>query len=111
MARLTKRGIEAARPQAKDYFLWDGDMPGFGVRVMVSGRKSYMVQYRHGGRARRVTFGRVGVMTPDEARKEARELLTAAGKGDNPAEDLRQYRAAPTMADVCARFMAEHVAH
>ena len=58
------------------------------------------------------TLGEFGVvMTPDEARKEARELLTAAGKGDNPAEDLRQYRAAPTMADVCARFMAEHVAH
>ena len=79
MARITKRLIDTTKPKDTDYFIWDSDMPGFGLRVMKTGKKSYMVQYRHGGRTRRVTFGRVGIMTPDEARKEARELLTAAG--------------------------------
>ena len=109
MARITKRIIDNAKPKDKDYFIWDRDMPGFGLRVMTTGRKSFMVQYRHGGRTRRVTFGRVGIMTPDEARTEARTLLTAAGKGDNPADDIQKYRETPTVSKICERFMSEYV--
>lgn len=109
MARISKRLVDTAKPKEKDYFIWDGDMPGFGLRIMKSGKKSYMVQYRHGGRTRRVTFGRVGIMTPDEARKEARDLLTAAGKGANPADDIQKYRTTPTVANICERFMSEYV--
>lgn len=109
MARISKRLVDTAKPKDKDYFIWDGDMPGFGLRIMKSGKKSYMVQYRHGGRTRRVTFGRVGIMTPDEARKEARDLLTAAGKGANPADDIQKYRTTPTVANICERFMGEYV--
>lgn len=109
MARISKRLVDTAKPKDKDYFIWDGDMPGFGLRIMKSGKKSYMVQYRHGGRTRRVTFGRVGIMTPDEARKEARDLLTAAGKGANPADDIQKYRTTPTVANICERFMSEYV--
>ena len=109
MPRITKRLVDSTTPKDTDYFVWDSDMPGFGLRVMKSGKKSYMVQYRHGGRTRRVTFGRAGVMTPEEARKEARELLTAAGKGDNPADDIQKYRATPTVSDICDRFMREYV--
>ncbi len=109
MPRISKRLIDAAKPKDTDYFIWDSEMPGFGLRVMKSGKKSYMVQYRHGGRTRRITFGRVGIMTPDEARQKARELLTAAGKGDNPADDIEKYRETPSVADICDRFMKEYV--
>ncbi len=109
MARITKRVIDSAKPRDTDYFIWDSDMPGFGLRVMTSGKKSFMVQYRHGGRTRRVTFGRVGIMTPDEARSEARTLLTAAGKGDNPADNIQKYRETPSVSDICDRFMKEYV--
>lgn len=109
MPRISKRLIDTAPLKDTDYFIWDSDMPGFGLRVMASGKKSFMVQYRHGGRTRRVTFGRAGVMTPDEARKEARELLTAAGKGASPADDIQKYRKTPTVADICDRFMTEYV--
>lgn len=110
MAKLTKRTIDAALSGNKDYFLWDGEMPGYGVRVLTSGKKSFLVQYRHGGQTRRKTFGHVGIMTADEARKEARELLAAAGKGDDPAGIAKLYRASPTLGQVCERFMTEHVA-
>ena len=45
MPKLTKRTIDATEPQATEYFLWDEGIPGFGLRVMPSGRKSFVVQF------------------------------------------------------------------
>ena len=71
------------------YFVWDDEVAGFGVRVMPSGAKTYQTQYRKGGRTRRVSLGRHGTLTADEARKRARELLGRVAGGENPAEALR----------------------
>lgn len=110
MPKLTKRTIDAAKPDTeKDYFLWDDDIPGFGLRVLKSGKKTYQVQYRHGGRTRRNSIGKHGTITPDEARKIAKELLGRVAKGDNPAEERAIHRGASTVADVCERFMTEYV--
>ena len=56
-------------------------MSGFGIRVFPSGRKTYLVQYRAQGRTRRRAIGQLGVLTADEARKEARKLLGEVAKG------------------------------
>ena len=110
MPRLTKRTIDAFKPRPKDYIVFDVDIAGFGVRVLPSSKKSYLVQYRSGGRTRRVTFGRVGTLTPDEARREARRLLGTVAGGDNPAQAKSDHRTAPTVKSVCERFMREYVA-
>lgn len=111
MPKLTKRFVESVKPQAKDYFVFDAGLPGFGLRVLPGGRRTYMVQYRAGGRTRRVNIGRHGTVTPDEAKKKAKELLGMVAKGDNPAEEINSRRRCPTVKDVCARFLKEHVAH
>ena len=54
MPKLTKRTIDATEPQLVEFFIWDESIPGFGVRVMPSGRKSFVVQYRAGRRPRRM---------------------------------------------------------
>ena len=36
---------------APEHVLWDDEIKGFGVRVRPSGRKTYIVKYREGGRA------------------------------------------------------------
>ena len=109
MPRLTKRLVDTAKAQETDYFLWDEEIPGFGLRVFATGKKSYLIQYRKDGRTRRVSFGRYGTITPEEARKKARELLVGVGDGQDPAEEIRQNRYAPTVAGLCERFMDEHV--
>jgi Arm DNA-binding domain len=46
MAKLTKRVVDAATARSSDYFIWDDDLAGFGLRVFTSGKRSYLVQYR-----------------------------------------------------------------
>ncbi|MXU66052.1 site-specific integrase [Oceanomicrobium pacificus] len=109
MPKLTKRTVESLPPKASDYFVWDSQIPGFGVRVMPSGARSYQAQYRKGGRTRRVSLGRHGKITVDEARRLAKELMGQVAKGENPAEEIAVERRAPTVASLCDRFFQDHV--
>ena len=87
MFRLTKRTVEKLRPSEDEFFVWDDALAGFGIRVFPSGRKSYLVQYRAGGRSRRRSIGQHGALSAEDARKEARKLLGDVAKGGNPAEE------------------------
>jgi len=107
MTRLTKRTVDAAKPSGRDYFLWDEDMPGFGLRVFDSGKKSYLVQYRKDGRTRRVSIGLHGKFTPDEARNQAKALLGDVAKGHNPAEERAIIRRDPTISELCDLYVKE----
>ncbi|MFA3919687.1 tyrosine-type recombinase/integrase [Ruegeria hyattellae] len=109
MPKLTKRIVEALPIEAKDYFVWDSQIAGFGVRVMPSGARTYQAQYRKGGRTRRVSIGRHGKITVDEAHKLAKEIMGDVAKGENPAEEIAQHRRAPTVAALCERFFDSHV--
>jgi integrase len=108
MPKLTKRAIDALKPEAKDYFVWDSQIAGFGVRVMPSGAKTYQAQYRKGGRTRRVSLGRHGKITVDEARRLAKDVMGQVAMGENPAEEIALERRAPTVASLCDRFFKEH---
>jgi hypothetical protein len=70
MAKLTKRTADALKPSAKPYISFDSGIPGFGVRVMPSGVKTFILEYRpHGGgrgvSKKRLTIGRHGVLTAE----------------------------------------------
>lgn len=105
MAKLTKRVVEAAAPSGRDYFLWCDELPGFGVRIFASGRRSYCVQYRKAGRSRRVTIGLHGPVTAEEARTSAKVLLGRVARGEDPAEEKAARRGALTVAELCADYM------
>ena len=109
MPKLTKRTVENFKPSTQNFFEWDSELKGFGVRIMPSGRKTFYAQYRSGGVQRRVKLGAFGSITAEEARIEARKVLGDVARGDNPAEEIRYHRRAPTVAEVCERFMTEHV--
>jgi len=107
--KLTKRFVEAIRPGAADIFAWDNEVKGFGVRVKLSGRRSYIVQYRTAGNlSRRLTIGAHGVFTPETARDRARDLLQAARKGADPAAERAEARKALSIAELAERYMAVH---
>lgn len=109
MPKLTKRRVESLTPKTDSFFVWDDEVKGFGIRVMPSGTRTYQVQYRKGGRTRRVSIGRHGTVTVDQARMRAKELLGLVASGGNPVEEVSLHRRAPTVAALCERFFEAHV--
>ena len=68
MPKITKRLVEAAEVREKDYIICDDELRGFAVRVLPSGKRYYIVQYRIGTRYRRMSLGQHGVLTTEKAR-------------------------------------------
>ena len=70
---MSKRTVDALSVEDKDAVFWDDKIRGFGVRVYPSGSKVFVVQTRTQGKSKRITLGRYGVMTADQARKKTAE--------------------------------------
>ncbi len=111
--RIGKRLIDGLETTGKEYFVWDDDLAGFGVRVRASGAKSYVLQYRAGaGRTaptRRFTLGSATKIAPEKARQIARELAGDVAHGKDPAKGKADDRKALTIAQLCELFLSEHV--
>lgn len=109
MAKLTKRTIEALEPADRDYFVWDGDLSGLGIRVFPTGRKQFVLQYRYGRTSRRMSLGRFGAITPDQARGLALEALVKLRQDIDPMAEKRAKRTALTVRELADRFDEEHI--
>ena len=107
MPKITKRAVDALTPQkGLDQFIWDSELRGFGVRVRASGAKTYLLQYRNDeGRTRRLTLGRHGPLTPEQARRLAIQQLGAVAKGEDPSEVRRSIREGLTVGEVCDWYL------
>lgn len=73
----------------KAWIVWDKEVSGFGVRVLPSGVRSWIVGYwgiRPGGKkgSRRLVIGRHGEMRIEEARRKAQEILAHVASDDEP---------------------------
>jgi hypothetical protein len=76
MPRLTPKLFNSLCPdENRDRIVFDETVPGFGVRVFRSGRKSFVIQYRSQKRSRRYTLGNCNVLTSLQARRKAQSLL------------------------------------
>ena len=105
--RLTKRTVDALGVEEKDAVFWDRDLAGFGVRVHATGRKVYVVQSRGPGGPRRVSLGRHGEMSTEEARKQAALVIDRIKRGEEPIPEPPE--AELTVAGLAERFMRTHV--
>jgi hypothetical protein len=64
--------------------VWDGKLPGFGIRVTARGTKSFVLMYYTGGRKRRLTLGRYPMVSLGEARRRALQALSSLANGSDP---------------------------
>ncbi len=104
--RITKRVVDGLKP---GQLVWDTDVKGFGVRCQRAA-KVYVLKTRLGGRQRWITIGRHGSpWTPDKARTEATRLLGEKASGRDPALARDADKRNPTVANLVATFMREHV--
>lgn len=107
--KLTKRTVDAfAPPDEVQVIHWDSEIRGFGVRILKSGLKTFILQYRNAeGIKRRTNLGRYGVMTVEQAREKAKIQLGTVAAGEDPADDARQARKGMTVAEMCDWYLTE----
>ncbi|MGJ7489534.1 tyrosine-type recombinase/integrase [Variovorax sp. ZT4R33] len=107
--KLTKKVIDAAQPQSTDVELRDTLVPGFLCKVTPSGRKVFMIQYRtNAGERRKPSLGLFGELTVEQARTLAQDWLAEVRRGGDPGGRKAEARKAPTVAQLCTRFMEDH---
>lgn len=116
MARLnsgtiSRRTVEALTVGDRETVFWDRELSGFGVRVYPTGSRVYLVQTRHGGKSRRVTIGRHGVITAEQARRRAALVIASIKAGEEPSRTSAGSPSAggPTIAELGERYLREHV--
>ena len=91
-AILTDARVKALTPRGTAYDIRDGDLKGFGVRVLPSGRKRYFVHCQHRADRFWKIVGDAGTMGVDEARSCAARALAAIRRGEDPSRDPAETR-------------------
>jgi integrase len=95
----------AADPGAERTVFWDETLPGFGLMVTKTGSRSYVYQYRAGGRSRRMTFPiKLGL---EQARREVRKAVGGVASGGDPLEERRKSAAMGenTLQSICEDYL------
>ena len=98
------------RPSDKPYTIYDGQVPGFGIRVQPGGTKTYVVLYRFAHHRRCVSLGHHGVTTPEQARTSAINILARVRNGEDPAARRQSGGHVTTVSGLAKRFDEEHIA-
>lgn len=107
MPKLTKRVVDESSKRDKQYTVWCSELRGFGLLVNPGGSKTYVVDYRTaGGVRRRMTIGRHGKITTEEARKLALKTLGSTLHGEDPQLERKTRRKSLTVAGLCDNYFA-----
>jgi integrase len=107
--KLTKRLIDTAELRAERYDIRDDEVRGLLLRVHPNGTRVFMLTYRTaGGAERRPAIGTYGSITLDQARGIAKDMLARVRAGEDPSQDRQDARQAPTVAELCDRYLDEH---
>jgi integrase len=104
--KLTKTVVDAAEICERQYTVWCSELPGFGVYVHPTGKRTFFVDYRtSSGARRRMTIGRYGVLTVDQARKLAIGHLVDTTRGEDPHLERKTRRTSLTVSDLADRYL------
>ncbi|WP_428609538.1 tyrosine-type recombinase/integrase [Sedimenticola sp.] len=89
--KLTKKRVETAPPPINrtQAFIRDAELPGFALRITQKGTKSFIVEKRIKGRVRRITLGKFGPLTVEQARRKAQMELAQIAMGNDPIAEKR----------------------
>lgn len=112
VVRLGRRAVTSVPKVDKLTIFYDDELSGFGLRVMPSGTKTWIVEYRPGAGGRktpkkRMAIGSAEIITPDQARKAAKDILAAVRMGQDPAGDKAEARRAETIDQLSRRYEKE----
>jgi integrase len=109
---LTKKAIDSFTFQGKDAsqrdIRWDDSMSGLGVRIYPTGKKTFVLSYRHQGRKRLMAIGHYGVLTLDQARDDARAHLVTLTHGTDPLAEAQRVAQGATIKELSDLYIERH---
>ena len=107
MPKINKRTVDATKAKPERFMLWDDDIAGFGLLVLPTGVRSYVYKYRplEGGR-RQITIGKVGTLTPAQARQRAEDFREAVRNGGDPLGQKKALAEAPTVGELLDAYLS-----
>lgn len=109
--KLTKTKIDSAKYEGNGdskCIFWDSEITGLGLRVYPSGKKSFVLSYRQNKRKRLFVMAQYGVLTLEEARKEAKSLLGDIIKGEDPVQNRQNKNNAKIISELCEVYIEKH---
>ena len=107
--KLTDKGVRDLPTPLKGSVIYtDGGI--LEVRVTAAGAYAWVYRYRHNGRSVTYTIGDPVNMKASRASKEADRLYELVRQGRDPQGERRAAREAPTVKELCARYLEEHAA-
>ena len=99
MMRITKSFVDQIPPpptkdngKSNQAFYRDASIAGFGLRVTSGGVKSFIVEKRIQGKVKRVTLGKYGNLTVEQARKAAMRFLGKVASGKSAITGVQNDR-------------------
>jgi integrase len=107
--KLTAKSVDLPLPEGKaDHIVFDDAVPGFGLRIREAGSKTWVYQYKLGGKQRRMVLGRATAVKAEKAREIARGYHADVARGLDPAGEkaARKVRAADTLDELVSRYLA-----
>lgn len=106
MPKLTQKFVNEVEPPDRGQKIYrDTVLVGLALRV-TPGSKTYVVEARVNGVARRITLGKNGALTPATARKKARKIqaMMAAGK-DPMVEKAKKKTTGVTLYEILEQYL------
>lgn len=112
--RITKSFVDKTLPPtpkpgqvSTQSFYRDDSIPGFALRITSNGAKSFIVEKRINGRVKRITLGRYGNLTVEQARTQAMNILGQVATGRDPLSEKREKNARSiTLIEVFRDYLA-----
>ena len=109
--KLNEKNVRDAENLGRDYQIFDTDVRGFSITIYPSGNRAFTLDYRVGGRQRRMTIGRWPEWNTVAARERAKELRRDIDEGIDPLNQRENAREAPRVSDMTKRYLEEHTPH
>ncbi len=88
MSNFTDTYIKALKPSAKRYEEYEGG--GFGIRVTLTGVKTWIYRYKINGKTDKLTLGHYPTMSLANAKKRFAELSGLRREGNSPKDLIQQ---------------------
>lgn len=113
--KITKKVVDAAKPEEKDVFLWDKEARGFGLKTTPAGKKVFIFQYRLRGGINRLTIGEHlkpwgsdgRPLTTERARKQAEIYRGQVNAGDDPRDAKADSEKNITITELCDKYLKD----